>query len=62
VSGDLAAEEHYGAVVTAVVWMIVALLLLGIDAVGERRVECRRDAVRLTDEASAAYEDQRVSG
>jgi MFS family permease len=41
--------------------VVVALFLLGIDAVGESRVESRRDAVGLTHEASAAHEDQCVS-
>jgi hypothetical protein len=42
--------------------MVIALLFLGIDAVGKCQVERRSDAVGLTHEASAAHEDQRVSG
>jgi hypothetical protein len=54
-------EAERGAVVTVAVRVVAALLLAGIDAVGDRRVEQRFDAVGATPEPAAAHEDECVA-
>jgi hypothetical protein len=53
-------EPDGGAVVAVVVWVVVALVLARVDAVGARRVEQLLDAVDGADEAAAAHEHDRV--
>src|SRR5262249_53117971 len=54
-------EEQRSAVIAVVRWMVVALLLVWVHAIGDGRVEQGLDAVDTANEASAADKHHRMT-